>query len=164
MTVLFVPSSLDSPKKYALPSHTPALNIESKRHSRAKREYLRRFEHLKRLPGLLHESQGQNLARNVLCVPCFLDNGQGTHLLRRKVKRFQRDLVFKAHRRLHHSTLGSRVIKNYQYHQPNNKGRRFSTSIINRMPTFDGSQAAFHAPRSPSPVLGFGCWVWGCRV
>ena len=32
-------------------------------------------------------------------------------LLRRNVKRFRRGLVFKVHRRLHHSTLGSRVLK-----------------------------------------------------
>jgi len=32
-------------------------------------------------------------------------------LLHRNVKRFQGGLVFKAHRWLHHSTLGSRVIK-----------------------------------------------------
>ena len=32
-------------------------------------------------------------------------------LLRRIVKRFRGGLVFKAHIRLHHSTLGSRVIK-----------------------------------------------------
>jgi hypothetical protein len=31
--------------------------------------------------------------------------------LRRNVKRFWRGLVFKAHRLLYHSTLGSRVIK-----------------------------------------------------
>ena len=32
-------------------------------------------------------------------------------LLRRNAKRFREGLVFKAHRRLHHSTLGLRVIK-----------------------------------------------------
>ena len=33
------------------------------------------------------------------------------HPLRRNVKRFRAGLVLKAHRLLHHSTLGSRVIK-----------------------------------------------------
>ena len=33
------------------------------------------------------------------------------YLLRRNVKRFRGGLVFKAHRPLYHSTLGSRVIK-----------------------------------------------------
>ena len=32
-------------------------------------------------------------------------------MLRRNVKRFRGGLVYKAHRLLHHSTLGSRVIK-----------------------------------------------------
>jgi len=34
-----------------------------------------------------------------------------TVIRHRNVKRFRRGLVFKAHRWLHHSTLGSRVIK-----------------------------------------------------
>jgi len=35
----------------------------------------------------------------------------GRHLLRKNVERFQGGLVFKAHRRLYHSTLGLRVMK-----------------------------------------------------
>jgi len=36
---------------------------------------------------------------------------QDAHLLHSNVKRFQGGLVFKAHRWLYHSTLGSREIK-----------------------------------------------------
>ena len=37
--------------------------------------------------------------------------GEGVGPLRRNVKRFRGGLVFKAHRLVYHSTLGSRVIK-----------------------------------------------------
>ena len=35
----------------------------------------------------------------------------GSYLLSRNVEQFRKGLVFKAHRLLHHSTLGSRVVK-----------------------------------------------------
>ena len=48
-------------------------------------EHLRfqaKSEHIERVPGLLPESQGQNVALTVLCVPYSLDNGmwQSAHL------------------------------------------------------------------------------------
>ena len=39
------------------------------------------------------------------------DSSRGEQLLRRNVKRFRGELVFKAYRPLYHSTLGSMVIK-----------------------------------------------------
>jgi len=52
-------------------------------------------------PKTLPESHSQYRVLTVLCVPCSLDSGG----------RFRGGLVFKAHRRVYHSTLGLRVIQ-----------------------------------------------------
>ena len=83
---------------------------------------------------------------------------QDAQLLRRNVKRFRGGLVFKAHRLLFDSTLGSRVIT---------KKKRRRT-----MPAGEASgklrDASPSAPSSAIRVLGlgfevwgFGFWVWG---
>ena len=57
-------------------------------------------------------------------LPCQIRHEQ---LLRRNVNRFRGGLVFKAHRRVYHSTLGSRVIKRirhggFRHHRARGRG------------------------------------------
>jgi len=72
--------------------------------------------------GLSPASQGQNLAVTVLYVPYSLDSGWGaapaaasqkgnSRLKTNFIAEMRSELVFKVHRLLYHSTLGSRVIK-----------------------------------------------------
>ena len=54
-------------------------------------------------------------------------DGSKKKILRRNVKRFQGGLVFEAHGRVHHSTVGCRVIKKKR------KGRRSHPQESKRM-------------------------------
>ena len=69
-------------------------------------------------------------------------------LLRRNVKRFRGGLVFKAHRLLYHSTLGSRVL---------NKKKEVEGS------GFRGSGFGFRVSGSGIRVPCLGDGVWGFR-
>jgi len=64
-----------------------------------------KWEQLETRKELLPAGHGQNPALTVLYVPYSLGSGPCN------VRRFRGGLVFKAHRLLHHSTLGSRVMK-----------------------------------------------------
>jgi len=77
--------------------------------------------------------------------PATLSNPQPVEqLLRRTVQRSQGGLVFKAHRLLYHSTLGSRVRKKEE-----EKGRSLATRCANTARCWH--PAAFLAPRSTPP-------------
>ena len=68
-------------------------------------------------------------------------------LLRRNVHRFRGGLVFKAHRRVYHSTLGSRVIKKKKKLAPRGVAPRSAP------PSHDSSRSphSSHSPHSRAP-------------
>ena len=68
-------------------------------------------------------------------------------VLRRNVKRFRRGLVFKAHRLLHHSTIGS-TLK-----------RKEEVTASSMPPT-----ALLSFPPDGSSPLGFRVWGLGFRI
>ena len=76
-----------------------------------------------------------------------LGNRSKVELLHRNVQRFRGGLVFKAHRRVHHSTLGWRVIKK----------RRRSDYIQGNTPKVSQSPPEIRGERAPAAAKWYTC-------